>query len=116
MILLITMGDPVGIGPEIIARAFQRGAADGAVVVADVGAMRRAMALFADPWPIARIESLRDLSQCPPRCLPVWQPEGLPSALDRLAWGAVDARAGKNLSEPLRTARPARHAPADGAE
>jgi 4-hydroxythreonine-4-phosphate dehydrogenase len=93
--LLITMGDPVGIGPEIIARAVQRGAADGAVVVADVGAMRRAMALLADPWPIARIESPREVSQCPPRCMPVWQPEGLPSALDQLPWGAVDARAGK---------------------
>jgi 4-hydroxythreonine-4-phosphate dehydrogenase len=93
--LLITMGDPVGIGPEIVARAFQRGAADGAVVVADVGAMRRAMALLNDPWPIARLESPREVSQCAPRCVPVWQPEGLPSALDQLAWGAVDARAGK---------------------
>ncbi len=92
---LITMGDPVGIGPEIVARAFQRGAADGAVVVADVGAMRRAMALLNDPWPIARLESPREVSQCPPRCVPVWQPEGLPLALDQLAWGAVDARAGK---------------------
>ena len=27
MTLLITMGDPAGIGPEIVARAFQRGRA-----------------------------------------------------------------------------------------
>ena len=93
--LLITMGDPVGIGPETVARAFQRGAAEGCVVVGDVGVMRRAMALLADPWPIARLDSASDMSQCPPRCLPVWQPDGSPPALDQLVWGAVDARAGK---------------------
>jgi 4-hydroxythreonine-4-phosphate dehydrogenase len=92
--LLLTMGDPVGIGPEIIARAFVQGAAD-AVVVGDVAVMRRAMALMKDPWPIAQIESPRDASQCPPRCLPVWQPEGLPPALHQLPWGVVDARAGQ---------------------
>ncbi len=92
--LLITMGDCAGIGPEIVARAFQRGAADGAVVVGDIGVMRRAMALLQEPWPIARLDSARDVVQCPPRCLPVWQPEGLPAALDQLPWGLVDARAG----------------------
>jgi 4-hydroxythreonine-4-phosphate dehydrogenase len=92
--LLITMGDAVGIGPEIIARAFVQGAAD-AVVVGDVAVMRRAMALMKDPQPIAQIESPRDASQCPPQCLPVWQPDGLPPALHQLAWGVVDARAGQ---------------------
>ena len=43
--LAITMGDACGIGPEIIVDAFQRGAAEGCVVVGDVGVMRRAMAL-----------------------------------------------------------------------
>jgi 4-hydroxythreonine-4-phosphate dehydrogenase len=93
--MLLTMGDPVGIGPEIVARAFQRGTADGAVVVADVGVMRRAMALLNEPWPIAQLDSLRNASQCPPRCLPVWQPDGLPPALHQLAWGVVDPRAGR---------------------
>jgi 4-hydroxythreonine-4-phosphate dehydrogenase len=89
---LITMGDPVGIGPEIVARAFIRGAAEGCVVVGDVGAMRRAMALLPDAWPTARLESPRE--SAPPRCLPVWQPDGLPSGLGELPWGVVDARAG----------------------
>ena len=44
--LLITMGDPVGIGPEIIARAFVQGAGEGCVVAGDLGVMRRAMALY----------------------------------------------------------------------
>ena len=93
--MLLTMGDPVGIGPEIVARAFQHGTADGAVVVGDVGVMRRAMALLNEPWPIAQLDSPRDASQCPPRCLPVWQPDGLPPALNQIPWGVVDARAGK---------------------
>jgi 4-hydroxythreonine-4-phosphate dehydrogenase len=93
--MFITMGDPAGIGPEIIARAFQRDAATGCVIIGDVAAMRRAMALTKDPWPTARLDSPRDAAQCPPRCLPVWQPEGLPPALDQLAWGVVDARAGQ---------------------
>jgi 4-hydroxythreonine-4-phosphate dehydrogenase len=90
--LLITMGDPVGIGPEIVARAFQRGAAEGCVVVGDVGVMRRAMALLPEPWPTAQLESPDEAA--PPRCLPVWQPDGMPAGLARLPWGRVDARAG----------------------
>jgi 4-hydroxythreonine-4-phosphate dehydrogenase len=92
--MLLTMGDAVGIGPEIVARAFVQGAVD-VVVVGDVGVMRRAMALLKDPWPIAQLDSPRDASQCPPRCMPVWQPEGLLPALDQLSWGVVDARAGQ---------------------
>ena len=37
--ILITMGDPVGIGPEIIVRAFRDGAAQGCVVVGDAAVM-----------------------------------------------------------------------------
>ena len=92
--LLLTMGDACGIGPEIIVRAFQRGAAEGCVVVGDLAVMRRAMALSAEPWPLALLDSAADASACPPRCLPLWQPEGLPAGLDQLPWGQVDARAG----------------------
>jgi 4-hydroxythreonine-4-phosphate dehydrogenase len=95
MTVLITMGDPAGIGPEIIARAFVQGVAADSVVVGDVAVMRRAMALLKEPQPIARLDSPRQVLQCPPRCVPVWQPEGLPSALDQLPWGVVDARAGR---------------------
>jgi 4-hydroxythreonine-4-phosphate dehydrogenase len=92
--LLLTMGDPCGIGPEIIVRAFQRGTADGCVVVGDLAVMRRAMALMPEPWPLARLDSPGDAASCPPRCLPLWQPDGLPAGLDSLPWGVVDARAG----------------------
>jgi 4-hydroxythreonine-4-phosphate dehydrogenase len=90
--LLITMGDPVGIGPEIVARAFQSGAAAGCVVVGDVQVMRRAMALLPEPWPVACCEHVGDA--VPSRCLPVWQPPGLVAGLAGLPWGRVDARAG----------------------
>jgi 4-hydroxythreonine-4-phosphate dehydrogenase len=90
--LLVTMGDAAGIGPEIVVRAFKRGAAGGCVVVGDVAVMRRAMALLPEPWPLARLESALDAA--PPRCLPVWQPEGLAAGLGTLPWGRVDARAG----------------------
>jgi len=93
--LLLTMGDACGIGPEIIVRAFQQGAAEGCVVVGDSGVMRRAMAqTAAEPWPLALLDAPADVLSCPPRCLPVWQPDGLPAGLDQLPWGRVDARAG----------------------
>ena len=92
--ILITMGDALGIGPEIVARAFQRGAAAGCVVVGDMGVMRRAMALTPDPWPLALLDAVADWPACPPRSVPVWQPAGLPIGLDQLPWGQVDARAG----------------------
>ena len=92
--LLITMGDPVGIGPEVIARAFVQGAGEGCVVAGDLGVMRRAMALLPEPWPVARLDVPLDAGDCPPRCLPLWQPAGLAPQLDTLPWGRVDARAG----------------------
>ena len=92
--LLLTMGDACGIGPEIIVRAFQRGAADGCVVVGDVGVMRRAMALLREPWPISSLATSQAFVSCAPRCVPVWQPDGLPLGLDQLAWGQANARAG----------------------
>ena len=94
MTILLTMGDAAGIGPEIVARAFVQGAAPGCVVVGDLGVMRRAMALLPEGWPLARIESPADAAAVPPRCLPLWQPDGLPDGLARLPWGQVDARAG----------------------
>ena len=92
--ILITMGDPVGIGPQIIVSAFQRGAAEGCVAVGDAGVMRRAMALADEPWPVAVVTAPEEYSSCPPRCLPLWQPAGLAAGLDQLPWGRPVAAAG----------------------
>ncbi|ODU99145.1 MAG: 4-hydroxythreonine-4-phosphate dehydrogenase PdxA [Rubrivivax sp. SCN 70-15] len=87
--LLITMGDPAGIGPEIIGRAFERGEARDCVVIADPAVMRRAGAAMT-----AVIDTPADLAAVPPGCLPVLVPPGLPAGLAELPWGRVDARCG----------------------
>ena len=92
--LLLTMGDPCGIGPEIVLRAFQRGAAAGCVAVGSLAVLRRAQALCSESWPLALIERASDAHDCPPRCIPVLEPKALVPGLDALPWGQVDARAG----------------------
>ncbi len=87
--IVVTMGDAAGIGPEIIVRAFKRGELNGAVVIGDVGVLRRAGA----PMP-AVIDSAADLVAVPPGCLAVLVPHGLPPGLDGLPQGRVDARNG----------------------
>ena len=91
--LLLTMGDPCGIGPEIIMKAHLRGALDGVVVVGDVAVLRRAAAVTVS-CPLAVLDDLADLPQRPPGALAVWQPPGLPPGLTALPWGQVSASAG----------------------
>ncbi len=97
--IVFTSGDPVGIGPETIARLFASGSPelDGCLVVGDVGVMRRAASFLnsAVPLPVAQITSISELAQVPPRCIPVLQAEGLPPDLAGLPMGVVDARAGR---------------------
>jgi len=87
--MLITMGDAVGIGPEIVVKAFAQGAAAGCIAVGDVAVLRRAGAGL-----LALIDAPADLPRVPPGCLPVLQPPGLPTGLADLPWGRVDARCG----------------------
>lgn len=73
--IAITLGDPAGIGPEIIAKAF-RDAPDvtaGCFVAGDISAMRRALACIGGTLPVAQIESPHEALQMPPRCMPVLQ-------------------------------------------
>jgi 4-hydroxythreonine-4-phosphate dehydrogenase len=94
--IAITPGDPCGIGPEIIAKAWSTAPelTRGCFVAGDVGLMRRAMALVqrAPCFPLCEIESPAQALVVPPRCLPVMQvvPVALP-----LPWGQIDARAGR---------------------
>ena len=73
--LLITMGDAAGIGPEIIAKAYRDCPADMAdcLVVGDVGTLRRAAAMVAQPLalPVAVVDSLGEVA--PPNCIPLLQ-------------------------------------------
>jgi 4-hydroxythreonine-4-phosphate dehydrogenase len=93
--LLVTMGDPAGIGPEIVARAAAVQALADAVVLGDAGVMRRALACCGLERPVAVLEHPSDLAACPPGVLAVCEPDGLPDRLAELPFGAVDARAGR---------------------
>ncbi len=94
--LLVTMGDPAGIGPEIVLRALMREDAPAALVLGCPQALRRASALLGEAaWPLAVLQTPADLAACPPRCIAVWAPPGLPEGLQALPWGQVDARAGR---------------------
>ncbi|MBY0463994.1 MAG: hypothetical protein K2W33_03525, partial [Burkholderiales bacterium] len=72
---VITMGDPAGIGPEIIAKAFRDEPAllAGCVVAGDVAAMRRAAHCVGGMLPVAVLASLNEATTVPPHCVPVVQ-------------------------------------------
>jgi len=96
--IAITQGDPAGIGPEIIAKAF-RDAPDvvrGCFVVGDMATLRRAAACITRAGrpglPVARLEKLDEVPHLPPRCLPVWQ---LPDLPNDVPLGHISAAAGQ---------------------
>jgi 4-hydroxythreonine-4-phosphate dehydrogenase len=94
--LALTLGDPAGIGPEIIAKAFRTAPSllAGCFVAGDVACMRRAAAWTAGDAPALPVVVLDDAQEAlaaPPGCIPVLQvvEEGqLPEV------GKIDARAG----------------------
>ncbi len=100
--LAITMGDPAGIGPEIIAKAFRDAPAvlAGCVVVGDVATLRRAARLIAGTdalvLPLAQLDKVADWQAAPPRCIPVLQTCELPALA---AFGQVSALAGKAAAD-----------------
>jgi len=107
--VLVTMGDPSGIGPEIIALAVrERPSLLGQLVVAgDVETLRRATHVAARqykqawPTPLAELARVSDWRQAPPGCLSVVQACPAPGAV---AWGQVNAVAGRAAAECIRFA------------
>ena len=97
--IAITPGDPCGIGPEIIAKAWCTAPelTQGCFVAGDVGLMRRAMALVQKTpcFPVCEIESPAQALGVPPRCLPVLQVVPVAPVAPPLPWGQIDARAGR---------------------
>lgn len=100
--IVLTPGDPCGIGPEIVARAWclVPDLTQGCFVAGDVGLMRRAMALVqaAPTFPVCEIESPAQALHVPPRCLPVLQ---VVPVAPVLPWGQIDARAGQLAGEAV---------------
>lgn len=104
--VVISMGDPAGIGPEIIAKAFrdQPERLAGCVVAGDVAVMQRAAHCVGGLLPVAVLDGLADVAQVPPRCLPVIQAcqplgAGAVGAPQLPAWGQVSAVAGRAAAD-----------------
>lgn len=96
--IAITMGDPAGVGPEIVAKVF-RDAPElvrGCFVAGDVATLRRASRCIAGPGvvpvPVAAIDTAADVHRMPPRCIPVLQVVTEP---ELVPLGAVSAAAGR---------------------
>lgn len=102
--LAITQGDPAGIGPEIVAKAFRDAPADmhGCFVVGDVATLRRAAQAIVRPGvprvPVAQIAEPADVLDVPPRCVPVLQLPGIPGPQP---WGQVSAAAGRAAADSV---------------
>ena len=94
-LLALSMGDPAGIGPEIIVRAAASQALGGPVVVlGDVAVLRRAAAQCGLQLPIAQLDEPGVALAVPRGTLAVWQPHDLPPGLAGLPMGRVHAQAG----------------------
>lgn len=99
--IAITLGDPAGIGPEIIARAFREApeTTQCCFVVGDVATMQRALQLTSGGQivlPVALIESPAEALSMPPRCLPVLQVGALAAPVEM---GQLSASAGRLAAE-----------------
>lgn len=96
----ITMGDPAGIGPEIVAKVFRQRPewSSRCFVVGDVATMRRAAEVTGGLLPVAVIEHPGDVTQVPPRTLPVFPAVRLE---ELLPWGLVHARAGRAAADAI---------------
>jgi 4-hydroxythreonine-4-phosphate dehydrogenase len=102
--IAITMGDPAGIGPEIIAKAFASEPALTAncFVAGDVDCIRRGAAAVAGAQPplaVARIASSAEAADVPPRCIPVLQVGDAPRQPP--AWGEISEAAGRLAAEAV---------------
>lgn len=105
-VIAITQGDPAGIGPEIIAKAFRDSpdALRGCFVAGDVATLRRAAAVVqpGEPTlPVAHIDQPLQAWNAPPRCIPVLQVL-TPCAPDTLPpFGQISAQAGKAAGDSV---------------
>ena len=101
--IAITLGDPAGIGPEIIAKAFKRAPelTQGCFVLGDLATMRRAIQWVSPnqiPMMVALIESPEDVLGLPPGCLPLLQ---LGGPVAPAPVGVLSAQAGQLAAESV---------------
>ena len=98
--IAITMGDPCGIGPEIIAKLYAESASlPPTLVLGDEGLIRRAIRLLALPL-TARVIDSPEVFELAANTINVISLSRLP---DDLPFGQLDARAGKAAFDYIRT-------------
>lgn len=103
--IAITLGDPAGIGPEIVAKAYAQAPelTRGSFVAGDLECLRRGAAIAAGrqqpQLAIARIEDPAEAAGVPPRCIPLLQVGDAPATLPPL--GRVSAQAGRLAAEAV---------------
>jgi 4-hydroxythreonine-4-phosphate dehydrogenase len=88
--IVVTMGDPLGIGPEIVVRACAEERSRDVVIVGDVQVLRRAARWVGVDRPIAVVDTPADVRLVPSGALAVCPPPGLPADLVSLPVGRVD--------------------------
>ena len=97
--IAITMGDPCGIGPEIVAKLFADTAAlPPTLVLGDHGLIRRAIRMLALPLTVEVIDSPEDFRLIP-ETINVISLSRLP---EDIPFGQLDARAGKAAYDYIR--------------
>jgi 4-hydroxythreonine-4-phosphate dehydrogenase len=101
--IAITLGDPSGIGPEIIAKAFRDAphVTQGCFVVGDVATVRRAVGFVSGgqiPIAVALIDEPMQALVSPPRCIPVLQPE---RAAGPFVVGQISADSGRAAGQSI---------------
>ena len=96
--IAITMGDPAGIGPEIVVKAFREAPeiSRDCFVAGDVETIRRASWMLAAPgklaMPVVVLQAVDDMQFLPPDCVPVLQVIEVPQDV---TIGQVSAAAGR---------------------
>jgi 4-hydroxythreonine-4-phosphate dehydrogenase len=106
--VILSMGDPAGIGPEIVVKAFRErpDLLRSVVVAGDVPTLQRALRITAPDTNagglmLAQIEAPADLTMAPPGCMAVVQA----CALDEpVRWGHIGAQAGRAAADCIRFA------------
>ena len=86
----ITMGDPTGIGPEIVARLFAEGVEARCVVIGDAGMLRRAVSIVGATLPVVAVTSPETATGARGRIEVICASDLLPD----LPFGRVHARGG----------------------
>ncbi|MGW1887507.1 4-hydroxythreonine-4-phosphate dehydrogenase PdxA [Streptomyces sp. NPDC001970] len=90
--IAVTMGDPAGIGPEIVLRLVADVRCDAPLlVIGDEGVLRRTAAAIGLGVPVRSVASPDGLAGAAPGVVHVLSETALP---DDLPWGRVDGRAG----------------------